>query len=272
MRILKSKYLYAVLAAAVIAAVLCVSYQWAQQNKPFVKSVFYCGDEELNQNLLIAHAGGPTPEGIRGTNSKEAIENSIKRGFKFIEIDLLISTDGHIVAAHDWESFHQMTGYPEQTGPISREEFLRRSIQGKYTPVDGRYIDRIMRDNTGLILVTDKIKEYRLLLKELNYPDRMIVEVFSMDAYFRALRAGIKYPALETSYNGERIPNVYKYKIPLVTAKLGHITDAHYDLYKNGVTVLMHPLNDVGMMYEYFKLPACMYYTNLLEEFPPAEK
>lgn len=52
-----------------------------------------------------------------------------------------------------------------------------------------------METNRDFILVTDKIADYELLLKEIPFPERMIVEVFSPEDYLKALKSGIRYPA-----------------------------------------------------------------------------
>jgi len=70
-----------------------------------------------NSGGLIAHAGGGI-NGLKYTNSLEAMEQSIEHGFKMVELDLLISSDGRIVAVHDWKTFHEMTN-SNNTGSIS---------------------------------------------------------------------------------------------------------------------------------------------------------
>ncbi|MEM6783472.1 MAG: glycerophosphodiester phosphodiesterase family protein [Bacteroidota bacterium] len=49
----------------------------------------------------VAHAGGGL-DGQTYTNSMEALDQSIARGFVYIELDLLFTTDGYLVCLHDW--------------------------------------------------------------------------------------------------------------------------------------------------------------------------
>lgn len=71
-----------------------------------------------NQNLrqnFIAHAGGAIidkGEVFTYTNSKEALLQSIKEGFKFIELDLVLDLQGEIFAAHDYKHFYKITNAP----------------------------------------------------------------------------------------------------------------------------------------------------------------
>ena len=67
--------------------------------------ILFCGKSEHH---YIAHAGGAI-DGIRYTNSKEAILNSISKGAKYIELDLSLTRDGKLVAVHDWHWFNELT-------------------------------------------------------------------------------------------------------------------------------------------------------------------
>lgn len=60
-------------------------------------------------SILIAHGAGQI-DGKKYTNSLEALELAVKNGYKFIELDLLITKDKRIIAAHDWKMFEEMTG------------------------------------------------------------------------------------------------------------------------------------------------------------------
>ena len=89
---------------------------------------------------LIAHAGGEI-DGHIYTDAKEAYEQSVKKGMKFIEVDLLETTDGDFVAAHDWELFNTSIGAAERQGaPRSLEEVQAAKIYGKYSTLDERQI------------------------------------------------------------------------------------------------------------------------------------
>ena len=91
---------------------------------------FRAQKDDINQTreFLIAHAGG-TIDGISGTNSLEAVENSRDQQFSFFELDLLISKDNRIVAAHDWKHFLEITGFVGKKGAALRQaEFVKQKI------------------------------------------------------------------------------------------------------------------------------------------------
>lgn len=85
--------------------------------------------ESIGVPQLWAHAGG----GMLGfyTNSREAIEDSIKRGYKVIEIDVGLTSDMVPVLTHNFAPEGVAAFYRLPTS----EEFLSQPICGKYTPL-----------------------------------------------------------------------------------------------------------------------------------------
>ena len=99
-------------------------------------------------NKLIAHAGGGIEEKTY-TNSKEAVKKSIKNNFKLIELDLKITSDKKIVAAHDWGSFIEITNCCKKNEnlPLSVQKFRKQKIFNKYSIIDYRIINEIFSKN-----------------------------------------------------------------------------------------------------------------------------
>lgn len=152
----------------------------------------------FNSGGLIAHAGGGI-NGLKYTNSLEAMEHSIGHGFKMIELDLLISTDGRVVAAHDWKSFHAMTN-SNNTGPISSNEFELKRIYDKYQTINISTAVELLNEN-DVVLVTDKIKDLALLSKYILDKDRSVIEVFNLEKYNEAIVLGFDNVALNIDLN-----------------------------------------------------------------------
>lgn len=98
----------------------------------------------------IAHAGGSVYRYMY-SNSIEAVENSLRHNFKYIELDLSITSDSQLVAWHDWNF--------EWTEIPTHQQFMERKIYGLFTPIDYPRIDSIMTFNPQLSLVTDKISD-----------------------------------------------------------------------------------------------------------------
>lgn len=136
------------------------------------------------------------------SNSLEALLNSIANGYKFIELDLVVTTDHKIIAAHDWSYFRKSTdavgaNTTYEDLPLSHIDAMSRKIYQHLTVLDGAKIREIFLQHPNLYLVTDKIDDLDLLVSEFApFLDRVIVEVFSVEKYQEALAKGIKYPAL----------------------------------------------------------------------------
>ncbi|MBO6171577.1 MAG: hypothetical protein J6N67_05400 [Desulfovibrio sp.] len=204
---------------------------------------FYVNDGADNPNAYIAHGGGIHKYTYR--NSLEAVEDSLQKGFVFIELDLLVTADGHIVAAHDWEHFKSITQYPDASStPMTLAEVKAQKINGTDTPLSGADIRELMQKNENFFLVTDKIKDYSLLLNEIPFPERMIVEVFDPYDYLKALLAGVRYPAY-CLWEPKDYNTPLRFGLPLVTMSGCPFFDTpeHIDmvraLHAGGVTILL---------------------------------
>ncbi|MBR3628323.1 MAG: hypothetical protein IKN42_05720, partial [Elusimicrobia bacterium] len=184
---------------------------------PIKRNKFYYSNKQvINENCLIAHACGQIDDKT-DTNSLEAIIKSINNGYKFIEIDLCLTKDNEIVAMHDFKKFNKMTNTTNDFYNV--KEIKKQKIYNKYTPLTAEDINQIFTTNKDLFLVTDKIEDYDILLKNFKFTDRMIVEVFSIDDYKKALKKGILYPALCFCSN-DLIKDIIKYNVKIVTTHI----------------------------------------------------
>lgn len=194
-------------------------------------------------NAYIAHGGGIGQYALH--NSVEAAEDSIRRGFRFIEFDLLVTTDGHLAAAHSWAEMKRMAGAPVSNEPLSLQEVRALSIPGKFTPATGEDICRLLEQHPQLVLVTDRIQDYELLLKEIPHPQRMIVECTRGKAsYVNALKAGVLYPSMSVQ-TASMMKLAYDAGIPIISLKddnffstpqgIGEVRRLH----DKGITILL---------------------------------
>ncbi|MEZ8314146.1 glycerophosphodiester phosphodiesterase family protein [Vibrio splendidus] len=205
-----------------------------------------------NSGGLIAHAGGGI-NGLKYTNSLEAMEQSIEHGFKMVELDLLISSDGRIVAVHDWKTFHEMTN-SNNTGSISSKEFESKIIYGKYKTINISTAIDIL-DGNDVVLVTDKIKNLALLSKYIIDKDKSIIEVFSIDKYNEAIELGFNNVALNIDLNTPFILDwIDLNKIKAVTYRgdnlgsLGSEYKKAIELSNMGVSSMIYSTNDLDLV------------------------
>ncbi len=121
---------------------------------------------------------------------------------------------------------------------------LKLKIKESMSPISGSDIDKLMKENLDFVLVTDKISDYDLLLREIPHPDRMIVEVFSPRDYLRALRAGVKYPAY-CVWTPAHLKTAKEFGFPIVTMDANNFFRQRetirmaQDLHDSGVTILL---------------------------------
>ena len=151
---------------------------------------------------FIAHAGGGI-DGKTYTNSLEAVNKSIRNYFKLIELDLLVTDDDKIIAQHDYRILEEICNvniFIDKKKKIKKKILFKdlnncKSIfQGKYTLLKEDKIIEIFENNKNLILVTDKINDYKLIKKKFKFQDRLIVEVFTIKDYLKAKLYGVKNP------------------------------------------------------------------------------
>jgi hypothetical protein len=159
---------------------------------------FSCDDAswsaaKVDPRRFIAHAGGSI-DGRRYTNSREAIDLAYDQGFRLIELDLIETRDGQLVAAHDWEAWREAAG--STVAVPSRQEFKASLLHGSYHTMDLADVDRWFAARPDAFLVTDKVTDFARLVDGFSHLDRLIVEVFSVADFHRALRAGVRYPML----------------------------------------------------------------------------
>lgn len=205
---------------------------------------FYNSTGFTDPQGYIAHGGGVGE--FTYTNSYEAVIDSIQRGYKFIELDLLITHDNIIIGGHDWAHFKTLIDYSDHDdSPLLYKEIKDKKINGKYTVLSSKEICSIMEKYPNFYLVTDKIRNYKLLLEQIPYPDKLIVEVFGYNDYKNALEAGIKYPALCRCNETATVAGLNKvliYKIPMITSGTHELQkpdryDKYKELHEKGVVV-----------------------------------
>lgn len=139
---------------------------------------------------FIAHAGGKI-KGTTYTNSKEALDLSYKKGFRLFELDIIQTSDGHFVAAHDWKHWSKITGCKGKL-PVTKREFLEYKIHNEFTPMDMAAINKWFLEHPDAILVTDKVNDPLEFSKQFSASNRLIMELFDMESVRKAIQIKVK--------------------------------------------------------------------------------
>lgn len=205
--------------------------------------------------IVISHAGGSI-EGKKYLSSLEAVQSSIKKGFKFIELDLLETSDGDLVAAHDWKTFHKITGYPAQNNAISSKEVKGRKIFKNQTVLTSSEIKEIFMQNPELFLVTDKIRNINIIKEKFStFLDRVIVEF----KFPKECKRGIDEGLSKCAFLFKFLPiddNVDEKYTAVITIPLRKLDEYKERLLKqSSVKVLVYTVNDDTVAREILNLP-----------------
>ena len=102
---------------------------------------------------LVAHAGGQI-NGYADSNSLEALQASASLGFRYIEADMITTSDGKIVLNHNWN--HISNRIPGVTnGIMSHEEFLNHRLFNRFTPMDLKMLIDFLDEHPDIRIITD---------------------------------------------------------------------------------------------------------------------
>ena len=144
---------------------------------------------EPSTDRYIAHAGGEI-NGVKSTNSKQALDDNYKKGFRLFELDIIETSDGHMVAAHDWKMWARFTDYAG-TLPPSLEEFKKHKIYGDYATLDMQGINAWFKAHPDATLITDKVNNPIAFANAFIDKKRLMMELFSLMAVEGASENGI---------------------------------------------------------------------------------
>jgi glycerophosphoryl diester phosphodiesterase len=226
----------------------------------------------IREPILIAHGG--YIDGKAYTNSVEALLESVKRGYRFIEIDLLKTSDGILFGAHDWESFNRITG-GEVGAALTSFEIRDRKIYEKYSVLFPETINKVFTENPSLILVTDKIEDFDAILNQIHFPnmqERLLVEVFSYQKYKEALKKGIKYPMLNRAGLDSlksRLPYIKNGRIAIITVGFSEADRDKAELLEtivnSGAQVFAYTSNDLFFIKTHIGERVSGFYTDTIE-------
>ncbi|NNE77958.1 MAG: hypothetical protein HKN31_12905 [Pricia sp.] len=144
---------------------------------------------EPSNDRYIAHAGGEI-NGVTSTNTKDALDINYTKGFRLFELDIIETSDGKLVAAHDWNMWARFTDFGG-TLPPTHAQFMQEKIYGDYTTLDMKGINDWFRSHPDATLVTDKVNDPIAFANAFVDKNRLIMELFSVMAVEEASRNGI---------------------------------------------------------------------------------
>lgn len=110
---------------------------------------------------LVAHAGGAF-HGLTYTNSKEALDENYRKGFRVFELDFEWTSDNHLVLVHDWEHSSSLSG--QRPHVFTYAEFLSSTRRDGLHQLTFEGLVSWLRSHPDAFVVTDtKASNDRLL-------------------------------------------------------------------------------------------------------------
>lgn len=112
----------------------------------------------INSNSYIAHALGEV-DGQSYTNSKEAIENTLSKGVKLLEVDVKLTSDGKLACVHGWtkKDYEGKLGltYNKENSIMTYDEFMNIKIKNKYTTMSFEDLVNYMKEYSDIYVMID---------------------------------------------------------------------------------------------------------------------
>lgn len=160
----------------------------------FERSHDFNYDRRFVIDNIIAHAGGGI-NGLSYTNSLEALEQSYRQGFKFVEVDLQWTADNQLVLIHDW---HQSVERLFSRKPItmSLQEFKEQRMVDNLTPLTFDDFLVWLKDKPDLYIITDtgalnNIKVLAEIKQKLDGQTKnFIPQIYNFTQYYKARQLG----------------------------------------------------------------------------------
>ncbi|MDN4079277.1 phosphatidylinositol-specific phospholipase C/glycerophosphodiester phosphodiesterase family protein [Paenibacillus polymyxa] len=240
---------------------------------------------------VISHAMGAV-DGLAYTNAREAFVENYKKGSRVFEVDLMFTSDGHLVARHEWtESFtkqmqqeHEVA--TEQGGkPWSYHQFKNTPIHGSYTPLDWKDVLDLLENYPDAYIVTDTKEQDPAQIKQLfaqlthqaqeKNPEllsRIVPQIYN-EEMLQTLRSIYPYTSIiYTLYATEDtddqiIQFVQQHDITAVTLPENRVSGALVEsLRQAGAVCYVNTINELKDATEYEQMGVRGFYTDVLTE------
>ncbi|MGB5438008.1 MAG: hypothetical protein WBM98_19090 [Maribacter sp.] len=219
--------------------------QTLSDNHIYFPKVHY--EFEPHIDRFIAHAGGEV-DGHKSTNTKAALDQNYKKGFRLFELDIIETSDGKLVAAHDWNMWSRFTEYKGELPP-TLAVFNSHNIYGDYETLDMEDINKWFAAHPDATLVTDKVNDPIAFADAFIDKNRLIMELFSVMAVEKASQQGINAMISHKAFYGIKgdklnflAVNNVKY-VAVSRRSIAKNKDLLLQLNKQGIKVYVYHVN-----------------------------
>lgn len=210
---------------------------------------------EVGELHRVAHAGGEI-DGATYTNSREAILESLAKGFDWIEVDFTWTSDGRLVCIHDWESNYRRLFKTDVEEPLSLQAFEAQRSRSDFSLLTLSELGELMNAHPRLKIVTD-IKENNLTGLDViaqKLPDsasRVIPQIYVPGEYESVRELGyeqIIWTLYRYSKQGDIeqiLREIKSMKLVAVCMSRQRVADGHAKRLKaRGIATYAHTINE----------------------------
>lgn len=226
-------------------------------------------DFRFPSNALIVHALGGI-EGMNYSNSLEALESTLARGGRFLEVDLSFTADRELVCFHNNHEKH--LGLETPVTEMTTSEFLSHRYADRFTLIDFETLARFLVDHPDTYLVTDCKHGFNPCMEEVlavvgavdpALIGRIIPQFYKGDQWRDVARmegdhgafATVIFTLYNTKIDDDTVVELAeKHRIPVITMSQKRFNpDLVARLAAIGVDSLVHTVNKADAMMGYAK-------------------
>ena len=205
----------------------------------------------------IAHAGGGVM-GMTYTDSYDALNENIKKGFEYFELDFNFTSDGHLVCIHDWQgSFKQSFGLETDERPTLEgfKALVKTRSKFQNCTLDG-LVDWLERNPSAKIVTDikdDNLRALEIMAKVIpDFGRRVIPQIYFPEDYARVRGMGYEQ-IIWTLYlyggsNADVLQWVDRFKGPFAVTMPRNraVTNLPAELARRHVPTYAHTINTPG--------------------------
>jgi glycerophosphoryl diester phosphodiesterase len=212
---------------------------------------------QVKRGLLVAHALGGI-DGVRNTNSIEALRCNYKRGFRWFEVDVAATSDGELMCFHKGDE--KLAGLPQRISNLAAADVEGKKYAGRYpiTRLSALLSDTDRLGDVVLLVDTEgwSGRMEQALSRTLGYgprhSTRIVLQAYrekdlsSITALSKEIGAGVVLNLHQTEVNDAKVEELVKKAAPLaVVASTERFTPWLAErLHAINTPILVHTIND----------------------------
>ncbi|MBN1602802.1 MAG: hypothetical protein JW915_14430 [Chitinispirillaceae bacterium] len=221
---------------------------------------------------LIAHAGGDI-NGLKLSNSRQALDQSYSEGFRYFEVDISKTSDGVPFLVHDWDYGKTLIKKHNLPHPPALKDIKR--VKSFPELLDLKKLAKWLRKHKDAYIITDikdnNLEILRLIQKKYPRLSRQIIpQIYKFDEYEQVRSMGYSSIIL-TLYrmkasDDEVISFCYKNKLFGLTMSSVRATSEFLKRCSLlDIPVYVHTINEIGLYSKYRSDGAYGIYTDYFQ-------